>query len=483
MIISKSSFVQGLTCHRKLWQLLWDRHSAGPRSGIDQLRMEFGIRFGEVAHCLYPSAVLIDINIRKLMRAEEDTRRAIQEGAEVILEATFRYEQSRVLSDVIGKQPDGSWHLIEVKSSTRVKDEHISDLAYQKWVIEQCGYAVSKCSVLFADRTGTWPDRPSIFQYEDVTGRVDAYVPEVPEALSPMLEIAASRSNEPNIKDWYSKECHECEFKKTVCWKNIDEPTIYDVVNVSKISQLEAQGIFYVKDIPTDFLLSKTDRRHVDCMQAECINIDKAAIASMIDELDYPIHFLDFESVSVAVPLFDGNHPWEKLPFQYSLHILEQNGELQHVEFLHEDNSDPSQPLAERLINDVGGTGSVVVYHKTMESGVLKRLAEIFPQHAEALNSMNARIWDLEVIFRKHYRHWKFGSKSSIKVVLPVLVPNLSYEDEPISDGGQATLNWIKMLESDDMIERQQTTDELRSYCKLDTLAMVELLEHLRSVA
>lgn len=482
MIISKTSFVQALTCHRKLWQLLWDRDSAGPRSGIDQLRMEFGIRFGEIVHCLYPDAVLIDINVGNLKKAEEDTRKAIEEGTEVILEGTFRHEQCRVLSDVIEKQPDGSWHLIEVKSSTKVKDEHIPDLAYQKWVVEKCGYPVSKCDVMFADKTGTWPDKPSIFQSEDVTEQVDAYVPGVPERLSAMLEIASSRSSRPKAEDWYSKECHNCEFKKTVCWKDINEPTIYDVVHVSKIAPLKVQDVFYVKAIPPDFPLSKTDRGHVDCMQAKCVKINKTAIQSMLDELAYPIYFLDFESASVAVPLFDGNHPWEKLPFQYSLHILEENGDLRHVEYLHEENSDPSQRVAKRLVKDIGETGSVVVYYKSMEFGVLKRLAEIFAQHADALNSMNARIWDLEVIFRRHYRHWKFGSKSSIKVVLPVLVPGLSYQEEAISEGGQATLSWIKMLESDDMIERQQIADELRSYCKLDTLAMVELLKHVRGV-
>lgn len=481
-MLSKSSFIAALTCHRKLWQLLWDRSSAAPRSGMDQLKMEFGTRFGEVAHCLYPGATLIDINIRKLKRAEEDTRKAIEEGADVILEATFRHEQCRVLSDIVEKQPNGTWHLIEVKSSTEVKDEHIPDLAFQKWVMEQCGYRVSKCSVVFADKTGIWPDQKSIFQYEDVTERVDTAVKLVPEQLAPMLEIASLRNKRPAFEDCISKECHDCEFKKTVCWTDISEPTIYDIIDKRKIPALKAEDVLYVQDIPGDFDLYKGDRRHVDCMQSQSVNIDKDGIRSKLDELAYPIHFLDFESVSVAVPLFDGNHPWEKLPFQYSLHTLEENGEVSHAEFLHEENSDPSLPLAERLVRDIGEVGSVVVYHATMESGVLKYLAERFPAHADALLSMNERIWDLEKVFLKDYRHWRFGSRSSIKVVLPTLVPGLSYETEEISDGGYASLAWIQLLESDDMIERQQKADALRSYCKLDTLAMVELLEHVRSV-
>jgi len=476
--LSKSSFVAGLTCHRKLWQLLWDRHNAGPRPGIDRLRMEFGIRFGKVAHCLYPDAVVIDIDIRKLKRAEEDTRKAIEAGARVICEATFRHKQCRVLSDIVVKQSDGSWHLIEVKSSTHVKPEHYPDLAFQKWVMQSCGYPVSKCSVVLADTSGVWPDQASIFKDEDVTDRVNAALRAVPKELPPMLAIADSRGEAPNPRDWYSKACHECEYKQTVCWNGIDEPTIYDVVNARKLEALKAMGILYVKDIPSDFELSATDRRHVDCMNAKAIQIDETAIHAMLDELEYPIHFLDFETVSVAVPLFDGNHPWEKLPFQYSVHILEEDGRSGHVEYLHEHHSDPSLPLTERLVEDIGAKGSVVVYHAQMESGVLKYLAHRFPQLADPLNGINARIWDLERVFVKHYRHWKFGSKSSIKVVLPTLIPELSYETEQISDGGDASLSWINMLEADDFLERQRYADALRSYCRLDTIAMLKLLNH-----
>jgi hypothetical protein len=449
---------------------------------MDKLKMQFGVRFGEVAQCLYPDAVVIGIDRTKLERAEEDTKKAIEAGAEVICEATFRHEQCRVLSDIVEKRSDGSWHLIEVKSSTEVDDKHIPDLAFQKWVMEQCGYPVSKCSVVFADKTGIWPDRQSIFKYEDVTERVDAAIKLVPEQLAPMLEIANSKNARPEFRDWVSKECHDCEFKKTVCWRGISEPTIYDVINKQKIPALAAENIFYVREIPADFELRKDDRRHVDCIQSKSVNIDKAGIRDKLKNLKYPVYFLDFESVQVAVPLFEGNHSWEKLPFQYSLHVLAEDGDLQHVEYLHEENSDPSLSVAERLLKDIGPTGSIVVYHKTMESGVLTRLAKIFPQHADAFHNMDDRIWDLEKIFLKDYRHWKFGSRSSIKVVLPTLVPELSYELEEISEGGNASLAWIQLLESSDKEERQKIADALRSYCKLDTLAMVKLLEHVHGV-
>jgi hypothetical protein len=482
VLISKSSFVEGIKCHRKLWQLLWDPDSAGEIPGIDKLRMEGGIRFGELAQCLYPDATVIEIDRYNLEQAEKDTLEAVKAGDEVIMEATFRHEQCRVLSDIVIKQPDDTWHLIEVKSSTEVEEKHIPDLAYQKWVTEQCGYPVSQCSVVFADKSGSWPDEKSIFQYEDVTDRVNVAVQAITDQLAPMIEIAASRDKKPSVEDWYSKECKKCEFRKTVCWTDITEPTIYDVIDARKIGLVEAEDIFYVRDIPDDLEIYSKDRKHVDCINSKSINIDKPAIQSMLDELEFPIHFLDFESIAVAVPLFDGNRPWQKLPIQYSVHVLEESGDMRHVEYLHEKDSEPSLPVAKRLIEDIGGSGSVIVYHKTMESGVLKDLADRFPEHAEALLSMDQRIWDLEVVFKKHYRDWRFWTRSSIKVVLPTLLPEFSYEDEEISDGGSASLQWLKMIKSDDTGERQQIADALRSYCALDTLAMVKLLEHVRSV-
>jgi len=480
--ISKSSFMAGLDCHLKLWQLLWDRDSAGKRGGIDELKMQFGIRFGDLAHCLYPDATLIDIDRYHLDQAEADTLKAIEDGATQILEATFRHDQCRAISDVVEKQEDGTWHLTEVKSSTDVEPKHYPDLAFQKWIMEQCGYPVSRCSVIFADKSGIWPDQESIFQSKDVTDRVDLAYQQIPDQLAPMIEIAESKEARPEFMDCISKECHDCEFKKTVCWKDISKPTIYDVIRADKIPLLKAEEVFYIEDVPKDFELNPTNRRNVDCMQSDAVNIDMPAIKSMLDELEYPIYFLDFESVSVATPLFDGNWPWQKLAFQYSIHKLDEDGTLEHIEFLHEENSDPSLPIAERLVKDIGETGSVIVYFKTMESGVLKDLADWFPQHASALRSMNERIWDLYVVFNKHYRHWKFGSRASIKIVLPVLVPELNHANEEISDGGEASISWIKMLETDDEETRQKLKTDLLSYCKLDTLAMVRLLEKVQEL-
>ena len=161
---------------------------------------------------------------------------------------------------------------------------------------------------------------------------------------------------------------------------------------------------------------------------------------------------------------------------------MEENGDGRHVEFLHEEFSDPSEEVAKRLATDIGEKGSIVVYHADMERGVLQYLADRFPEHADALNSMINRIWDLEVLFKDHYRDWRFGSKSSIKVVLRNLIPKLSHQNLGIQEGGAASLAWIEILESNDADFKRKKAKELKEYCKRDTFAMVELLKLLMSV-
>jgi len=467
----------GLDCPRKLWQLLWDRDSATSNDGMAQLILEYGNRFGQLAHSLFPNGTLIDIDIINLNKAVEDTRQAIVAGAEVILEATFCHGRCRILADIIEKQPDGSWHLIEVKSSTRIKDEHIPDLAYQKWVMEQSGYPVSRCSVIHANTNGIWPDVSSIFSSVDVTSQVDEAVPIVTDNVKIFLTLTNPGCTAPVPRAHLSKRCHDCNFKKTVCWKDIDKPTIYDVIHATKIPTLEEMDILYLHDIPDDFNLNARDRKNVTRINSEATDIDLNAIKLMLNQLEYPIYFLDFESIAVAVPLFNGNRPWEKLAFQYSLHIMEEDGQVRHIEYLHEESTDPSLDIARRLAQDIGEHGSIVVYHANMEKGVLEYLRDKFSQHAISLQSMIDRLWDLELIFKNHYRHWKFGSKSSIKVVLPNLIPDLSYKDLEIQEGGAASWNWLQMIESGDAEAKRSMAEALKKYCERDTWAMVALLQ------
>jgi CRISPR/Cas system-associated exonuclease Cas4 (RecB family) len=472
--LSKSKYMTGLTCQRKLWLQLWRPELQAEPDGMTALIMAQGSLFGELAHQLYADAVLIDIDIRNLARAEADTLAAIEAGAETILEATFRAGQYRVLSDVVQRLADGSWHLIEVKSATKVKPEHYPDLAFQRYVMEQAGYSVSRCSVLHANRAGHSPDLPSLFNEVDVTEQVAAYLLSVDSDLTQFAPMLVQDAVIPEMQ--FKKICVTCDFQ-AFCWAEINQPIIYESIHASKLPSMEAQGIFYIDDIPADFDLPARVRAMVDRMQQQRVDIDPGPIQQMLGELRYPLYFLDFETVRTAVPLFVGSSPWQQYAFQYSLHVLSDAGDLRHIEFLHEQRTDPGEAIARSLLEHIGETGSVIVYSKTMEKGVLHDLALQFPGWARDLRQIASRLWDLEVVFNKHYRHWQWANKSTIKKVLPTLVPELSYQDLEVQEGGTASLEWLRMTESDDVREKATKADALKRYCELDTLAMVRLLE------
>jgi len=464
----------GLSCHRKLWLQLWRPELQAEPGGMTALIMAQGSLFGELAHHLYADAVLIDIDIRNLAQAEADTLAAIEAGAGTILEATFRAGQYRVLSDVVQRLADGSWHLIEVKSATKVKPEHYPDLAFQRYVMEQAGYRVSKCSVLHAKTAGHSPDLVSLFREVDVTEKVVAYSPTVETDLVPMTPLLEQDAAIPEMQ--FKKICVGCDFQ-AFCWAQISQPTIYESIDARKIPSMELQGIFYIDDIPADFDLPSTVRRMVDRMQQHRVDIDPGPIRQMLAELQYPLYFLDFETVRTAVPLLVGSSPWQRYAFQYSLHVLSDDGDLRHIEYLHDQRTDPSESIARSLLEHIGATGSVIVYSKTMEKGVMNDLAIQFPHWGDGLRNIVSRLWDLEVVFNKHYRHWQWGNKSSIKNVLPTLVPELSYQDLEVQEGGTASLEWLRMTETDDVGEQANKANALKRYCELDTLAMVRLLE------
>lgn len=472
--LSKSKYISGLSCSRKLWLQIWRRELRAQPSGMSPLIMEQGLLFGELARQLFSDAVLIDIDIANLARAETDTLAAVEAGAQTILEATFRSGHYRVSTDVVQRQADGSWHLIEVKSSTAAKRAHIPDLAFQRYVMEQCGYRVSNCSVVHANTSGHSSDFPSLFGEADVTEKVDDYLPSVISDLAPMAPLLADDSAIPEMQ--FKKVCVGCDFQAH-CWAGIERPTIYNAINSREVPGLEALGIFYVDEIPTDFHLPGAMRTLVDRMQQQRIDINPGPIKKMLGELRYPLYFLDFESVATAVPLFDDSSPWQKYAFQYSLHVQTADGEINHIEFLHGERSDPGKAIAHSLLANMGTSGSVIVYNKTMERGVLNALARQFPEMGDSLRQISNRIWDLEQVFKKHYRHWQWGTKSSIKSVLPTLVPELSYKDLEVQEGGTASLEWLRMIETDDADEKAVKANALKRYCELDTLAMVRLLE------
>ncbi|MBX3061137.1 MAG: DUF2779 domain-containing protein, partial [Anaerolineae bacterium] len=269
------------------------------------------------------------------------------------------------------------------------------------------------------------------------------------------------------------------------CWQGVNGLTIYDIprLNDKRERPLQDAGILYLADIPADYPLTAAQREFVEFFGQQQINIDHIAVRQALARLEYPLYFFDFETVDDAVPTFAGCKPYQQVPFQYSCHILEADGTLRHCAYLHTDTDDPRRPLTESLLSHIGPTGSLIAYNIPFERGVLHHLAEQFPEYSSRLREMADRLWDQLPIFRQHYRDYRFGKSNSLKAILPVAAPALSYEQLAVQNGEQAQVVWEQMIREEDTAVKEQLADQLRAYCHLDTLAMVEIhhvLLHLR---
>ena len=224
------------------------------------------------------------------------------------------------------------------------------------------------------------------------------------------------------------------------CWKHVPDVSIFTIPRLDwkKKEALITQGILAIADLPSDFSLTTNQRTYVDSILNDEPYADGDAIAASLADLTYPIHFFDFEAQNPAIPRFDGLKPYEQFPFQYSCHVLHSDGSIEHREYLHIDSSDPRLALLAALAIDIAPVGSVIVYHQSFEASLLRKLAQNFPKYAKHLESIADRLWDLEDVFKKHYKHPDFRGSTSIKKVLPTLVPALSYKTLSVQRGDQA---------------------------------------------
>jgi hypothetical protein len=293
---------------------------------------------------------------------------------------------------------------------------------------------------------------------------------------------------EPKIK--ILKQCHypySCHFID-YCWQHVPENSIYDIaggLSEEKLETLLNQGILKIKDIPESVITNKRGVKHHQAVKTKKVFIDREAIAEELSQLKYPLYFLDYETNSPAVPLFDCYKPYQRIVFQYSLHVKRApQAKMEHYEFLGNKFSDPSFDLAKSLKKIIGKKGSVIAWNRSFEMGCNKEMGERYPVYRLFMKSVNSRMYDLMNTFKHgYYVHRNFQGSASIKKVLPVLVPKLSYSKLNIHEGGTASESWRVMI---DPQTKKSTSKkiyrDLLNYCRLDTLAMVEILKVLNKL-
>lgn len=474
--VSKNIFLNALACPTLGWLIRAGKILKTPTLS-ERFRIEQGMKVGRRARELYPDEILIDD--KDIVSASKKTKSLMNHpNIPIIFEGVFLFGSFTAKADIL-KRKDNGWHMIEVKSSVNDKKEFIDDMAYTAMVIENSGFNISNVSLMLISkdfRLGMKNEK--LFVEIDHTDRVRDRVEEFKPVCEQIEEITRmSAKPEPNLRF----ECRKkCELFKNCLGKNI-ENHIFDLprLSQSKFNKLTELGIVCIEDIPNGFSLTENQARIKDCVQLKKPFIGNK-LKDELESISWPAYYLDFETVMTAIPLYPDIAPYTQLSTQYSIHKCSELGHIvEHLEYLADPSRDCRRELAENLIKDLKGEGGIIVY-SNFEKSIINGLGRAYPDLSRELNFLIDRLVDLEVIIRKNFYHSNFHGSTSIKKVLPVLVPDMSYEGLEITDGDTA-MAVFAFLALDKYEDREVKTIKrnLLDYCKQDTLALVKLHQRL----
>lgn len=492
MYFSKSKYTDFWKCHKRCWL---QKHKPDERA-VDpsvEARLKMGHEVGELAQRLFGK--FADATVQNadgtldLSAMIERTRQLLATGAQSICEAAFSYDGLYCAVDILHRE-GGGYAIYEVKSTAEVKPYHIADVAYQKYVLEKCGVNVVGAHIVILNNKYVRHDALDIKQLFSIDGGKDisAAITEeygVVESNLKKAEAIMSCADEPD-GELGCKCCGECDFWK-YCSRHLPTPSVFDLYKFGKKQAFYAKGIVSFDDLLKSVVkLSDAQRRQIDyALNDRGTFVDKAAIAQFLGELTYPLCFLDFETMQICIPEYDGTRPFEQIPFQYSLHYVErEGGDVLHKEFLAEAGFDPRRALAEKLCGDIPENACVLAYHSGTESGIVGKLAELFPDLSERLLNIKDGIKDLLPVFQKGYYYKReIGGSFSIKSVLPAIFPDKDYHNLDGVQSGTDAMDIFPKLKYMPPDEAQKARERLLRYCALDTEAMVLLWQELVRVA
>ncbi len=495
MNLSKSKYTRFCQCPKMLWLDTYKGHLAVENPAV-QARFEAGNEVCELAKGLLGKHVEATaykqdgrLDIGQMLH---NTKRFVEAGEPNICEAAFIYDGCYCAVDILHKTENG-YAIYEVKSSTDVSEVYLQDVAYQKYVLENCGLTITGTYIVHInnkyERQGEL-DIKKLFCIANVQKKIKPYFEKVKRTTALAKEYLTQNDEPSKQIGEYCKNPYECAYWQ-YCSKHISKPSVFDLYRMpfKKACELVNDGICTYQDVlDSNVQLSAKQAKQISHHLFDLpMQVDKIGVKSFLDELSYPLYFLDFESFQSCIPLYDGQHPYEQVPFQYSLHIIKDDlGKVEHKEFLSQEHVDPRRPIAESLVRDIPKDVCTLAYNKSFECSRLKELARLFPDLSEHLLNICDNIKDLLDVFRHGYVYNKaMGGSFSIKSVLPAMFPNepnLNYLNlEDVHNGTEATAAYftLQTLEGE---QKKKLRQSLLAYCKLDTFAMVMLWQRLREL-
>ena len=478
--------MSGIQCHKRLYLELYDPDLAGSTDESAQSAFDIGHRVGALARDQYPAGRLIGHDHLHHADAEVATQSALGDpSVPAIYEGAFSFDQVSVRADILTRTRDRRFDLFEVKSTLDVKPEHEWDVALQLYVLEGAGLPVRWARLMHLNGDYVYPggdyDLKQLFTFTNLTRLTRKRRSDIVAGLKAIRQVLAGNAPPPISIGPHCSTPYACPFHDHCCQGEPDH-SIDQLprLRVRLREQLVSMGILDITKIPPNFeRLSLLQSRVAQAVRTGH-RFHDPAVSRKLAKVKFPIHFIDFETFSPALPLYPETRPYQMIPFQWSDHILTADGGLSHREFLHTDHNDPRGSFAKGLLETVERKGSIVAYG-SFESTRLKEVAEYLPDLAPALERVRNRIIDLLPLIRDHIYDPKFHGSFSLKSVLPALIPSLGYDDLEIAEGGAASLAYTEIQDPGTSPERiVELRTALLTYCKRDTQAMLELFRLLR---
>ena len=491
MNLSKSLYTKGIQCPKALWLKKYKPSVLTPPDESALAVFDTGNIIGDFACQLFPNGKEVPYS-KNYDEMIATTKQWLDDGVKNIYEATFNIFGILVMVDILTIE-NGEVSIYEVKSSTQLKDIYLHDVSIQYYVLKNLGFKIKSANIIHINNEYIRDyevDINQLFKIVDVTNDVISMQSNIPNILKEFETYLEDRENEPNIDiGIHCNTPYVCDAKE-YCWKvqrQIPDYSIFNIFNLGSKKQIElySQGIINIDDVLHDFDMTSIQAQAVENYKSKITYIDIENIKSFLQNLTYPIYHLDFETYQQAIPQYKGLKPFEQIPFQYSLHIEYENGTLEHKEFLAQDSVDSRYEIAKRLCEDIPTNVTVLAYNMSFEKGVITRLAYSFSAFEKHLLAINENMQDLMIPFQKKwYVTPTMQGSYSIKYVLPALVHEFekAYKElDGVQNGSQAMNAFANMSKLNDD-KKQKMRNSLLEYCKLDTLAMVKILEKVKGI-
>ncbi|MBS3175574.1 DUF2779 domain-containing protein [Candidatus Woesearchaeota archaeon] len=478
-MLTKTKYLAGLSCPKYMWMLEHDADKLPELNEVAEHIIKQGHEVGKLAQTLFKKG--ISIPEQPFLENLKQTQILLKEK-KPLFEASFMVDNLYARADIL--VPKGKkWDIVEVKSSTSVKEDNLHDISFQRYVYEKAGIKINKCYLAHINnafiRKGEIKAK-KLIKIEEVTKEVDKVSLDIDKRIEHMLSILAKK-DAPDIK--IGKGCEngtDCPSQE--CWSFLPEAHVFELWRGGKKSYELLEGeVLYIKDIPDDYTLTDKQEIQKEAVKTGKVYKEEKKIQDFLKSFQQPVYYLDFETFATAIPLFDRVKPYQQIPFQFSCHKVE--GTLvTHMEYLHREASDPRRMLLDALKKALGENGSIIVYNQSFEKKCLEELGSLFPKEKKWAASVCARMLDLAIPFKNFwYYHPAQKGKYSIKSVMPALTGK-GYEDLEIGKGDLASMKYLDLTFHNGK-DKEKVYNDLLVYCGQDTEGMIWIVEKLRDIS